>query len=113
MTEQFIFRGADAKTVKRPGYSITFFRDDDLSPNIVYIDVEKDHLTEWYSDTATQSWYVIEGKGTFVLDDKKYEVGAGDLIVVPPKVKKYYFGKMKMILITTPKFNPDDEHKVL
>lgn len=30
--------------------------------------------------------YVLEGKGTFVVDGKKYEAGPGDLVYVPPDV---------------------------
>ena len=57
-------------------------------------------------------WFIIEGKGTFVIDDEKVPAGPKDLVVVPPNKRIHYFGKMKMILCTTPAFDPANEHHV-
>ncbi|MDR1197266.1 MAG: cupin domain-containing protein [Candidatus Nomurabacteria bacterium] len=110
---KYVYRKSDATVKHKPGMDITVYGSlGELSPDVVYEDVEKGHSSEWYSDTATQTWYIIEGRGTFVLDGERFDVNAGDLVSVPPKVKKYYLGKMKMVLITSPTFNPDDEHQV-
>jgi mannose-6-phosphate isomerase-like protein (cupin superfamily) len=111
MSQQYVFHKTDAKVINKFGVNISIFGAD-MSPNIVYEETEKGHMQEWYSDSATQIWYIIKGQGTFVLDGKRHKVSAGDLVVVPPKVKKYYLGKMKMLLITSPKFDPNDEHEV-
>jgi quercetin dioxygenase-like cupin family protein len=110
---KYVYRKADATVKHKFGVDITVYGGPgELSPNVVYEEVEKGHFKEWYSDVATQTWYIIEGQGTFVLDGERFDVGAGDLVAVPPKVKKYYLGKMKMVLATSPTFDPDDEHQV-
>ncbi|MCL2280723.1 cupin domain-containing protein [Candidatus Saccharibacteria bacterium] len=109
---KYVYPKSEAKTIHKYGVDITLFGDDNLSPNVVYEEVEKGHFQEFYNDTATQTWYIIEGSGVFVLDGEEHKVGAGDLVVVPPKVKKYYLGKMKMVLVTSPTFDSNDEHEV-
>lgn len=103
---------SEAKTKKRFGVDITFFGENVPTNNIVYEDVKVGHLEEFYDDKSTHMWFIIEGKGTFVIDDEKVEASKGDLIVVPPKKRIHYFGKMKMILCTTPAFNEKNEHHV-
>ena len=44
-----------------------------------------------------------------MLNDEKIEAKATDIIVIPPKTRIYYFGKMKMVLTVSPAFNPDNE----
>jgi len=80
--------------------------------NIVYESVSEGHYEEFYSDVSTYTWFIIEGEGTFVLNDEKVEVSAKDIITVPPKTRIHYFGRMKMILITTPAFDAKNEHHV-
>ncbi|MDR3125556.1 MAG: cupin domain-containing protein [Candidatus Nomurabacteria bacterium] len=112
---KYVYHKSDAETVvkHKHGVDITVYaKPGVLLPNVVYEETEIGHLQEWYSDKSTQTWYIIEGEGVFVLDGEKFKVGAGDLVAVPPKVKKYYYGKMKMVLVTSPGYDPDDEHKV-
>jgi mannose-6-phosphate isomerase-like protein (cupin superfamily) len=54
-------------------------------------------------------WFIIDGYGTFVIDDEKVEAGPKDLIVVPPGKRVHYFGKLKMLLCTTPAFDEKNE----
>jgi mannose-6-phosphate isomerase-like protein (cupin superfamily) len=98
-------------TINKFGVDITLY-DADAPSGIVYEEVEVGHMQEWYDDVSTYQWYIIEGSGTFVLNDAKYRVKARDLVVVPPKTHIHYFGKMKMVLVTTPKFEAANEHEV-
>jgi mannose-6-phosphate isomerase-like protein (cupin superfamily) len=107
----YIYKKQDAKTKNKFGVTITSYGADAPS-SIVYEDVEVGHMQEWYSDVSTYQWYIIEGTGIYVIDDEKYAVSAGDLVVVPPKHRMHYFGKMKMVLITTPKYDDANEHEV-
>lgn len=107
----YVYKREDAKTINKFGVDITIFGADAPS-NVVYEEVAVGHLQEWYSDVSTYQWYVIDGKGQFVLNDEKYSVSAGDLIVVPPKVRIHYFGTMKMVLVTTPRYEEKHEHEV-
>lgn len=65
-----------------------------------------------YDTESTYAWFIIDGNGTFVIDDEKIEVNSKDLVVVPPNKRIHYFGKMKMLLCTSPAFNPANEQHV-
>lgn len=65
----------------------------------------KQHETEF-------NYYVINGDGYFVINDERQAVKAGDLIVVPPGAKYTFGGKLKMLLISTPKWHAEQEEVV-
>jgi mannose-6-phosphate isomerase-like protein (cupin superfamily) len=108
---KYVYSKAEAKTITKFGVDITLYETDAPS-NIVYEQVEVGHLQEWYSDKSTYQWFIIEGKGTYVINDEKHSVEAGDLVVVPPNNRMHYFGKMKMLLVTTPAYDETNEHEV-
>lgn len=107
----YVYKGADAKKIHKFGVDITLY-DIDAPSNIVYESVAVGHLQEWYSDVSTYQWFIIEGKGTFVINDDKYPAEQGDLVVVPPQNRIHYFGNMKMLLVTTPRYDEKNEHEV-
>jgi len=100
------------RTFHKFGVDITPYDLNAKDFNFVYESTEEGHFEEFYSDVSTYTWFVIEGSGTFVVNDEKIKVTAKDVFSVPPKNKIHYFGKMKMVLITTPPFNEKNEHHV-
>lgn len=109
---QYLYPFDQAKTIRKFGVDISIFGAQVSTSNIVYEETELGHLEEFYDDESTYMWFIVEGKGTFVVDDQKIEANAKDLVVVPPKKRIHYFGKMKMLLCVTPSFNEKNEHHV-
>jgi SAM-dependent methyltransferase/mannose-6-phosphate isomerase-like protein (cupin superfamily) len=97
------------------GYSLGPLNQKDLE--IYYIEVEKGHDTFMVSKKITRTYYVFSGSGHFTIDNKRYPVGAGVLVEVPPKVEYSYSGKMTLLCLSIPrwfsgndiftKWNPD------
>ena len=112
MKPNYKFSFSGTKKVHKFGVDIAVYGGGMPTANVVYEETEKGHFEEFYSDTSTYMWFVVEGKGTFVIDDERVEVGTKDLIVVPPKKRIHYFGKMKMVLCVTPAFDEKNEHHV-
>jgi len=78
---------------------------------IYYIEVEKGHDTFMVSKKITRTYYVISGNGYFTIDNRRYEVGPGVLVEVPPKVEYSYSGKMRLIALSQPRwFSGNDAH---
>jgi mannose-6-phosphate isomerase-like protein (cupin superfamily) len=102
----------EARKINKFGVDISIYGASVPTNSIVYEEVEIGHLEEFSDDVSTHMWFIIEGKGTFVIDDEKVEVSQKDLVVVPPKKRIHYFGKMRMLLCTTPAFNAANEHHV-
>jgi mannose-6-phosphate isomerase-like protein (cupin superfamily) len=76
---------------------------------IVYIEMEKKldaTLIEYECDFI---YYVLEGKGYFLINDKKEKCKKGDLVVIPAGTKFTYVGKIKLLLVTTPPYSPKQE----
>lgn len=101
-----------ARTINKHGVDITIFDENVDINNVVYEETTIGHLEEFYDTVSTHIWFIIEGEGTFVIDDEKIQAKAKDLVVVPPNKRIHYFGKMKMVLSTTPSFSPENEHHV-
>lgn len=84
---------------------------------IYYVSVEKGHDVFMVSKKITRTYYVLSGSGYFTIDGVKYDVQPGMLVEVPPKVEYCYSGRMKLIVLSKPrwfsgndtftKWNPD------
>ncbi|MFZ2206114.1 MAG: cupin domain-containing protein [Microgenomates group bacterium] len=103
---------SDSKTINKFGVNITLYNINQPGANIVYEEVKEGHFEEFSNTVSTCMWFIIEGKGTFVIDDEKTEVSSRDVVVVPPNKRIHYFGNMKMLLITTPAFDAKNERHI-
>lgn len=76
------------------------------------------HLTEISEDAAlhhherlTEVYYVLEcgPDARFQLDDEFTGVKPGRCILIPPGVRHRAIGRMKVLIVVFPKFDPADE----
>lgn len=109
---KYLYPYSEARTINKFGVDITIYDENVASNNIVYEETTVGHLEEFLDEVSTHMWFIIEGKGTFVIDDEKIEAGPKDVVVVPPNKRIHYFGKMKMLLCTTPAFDPKNERHI-
>jgi len=75
----------------------------------VLIETDEGHQTSIIEKECDFSYYVLSGKGYFLIDEVREECSEGDLIVVPAGTKFTYKGKLKMLLNVTPPFFPEQE----
>lgn len=75
--------------------------------NALLVTVNGRHPKKKMVDT-TRNYYVLEGRGTFTLDDKPYQVSAGDLLVVAAGHVYEYEGAMKLFEFN---ISPDSSFK--
>ena len=76
---------------------------------IVLVSTETGHNEEFSNLKSTFIYIILEGSGSFFLDDEEVKVGKEDMISIEPNTRIYYKGKLKMILITTPAWKPENE----
>lgn len=110
--DRYKFSFSNTRTVNKYGVDITSYGLNNPEANIVYEEVSEGHFEEFLSTKSTYTWFIIYGKGTFVIDDEKITVSVKDIITVPPNKRIHYFGKMKMVLFTVPAFNTDNERHI-
>lgn len=77
--------------------------------NTCYVECDEGHFQEFYDKKSTFIYYVIEGNGTFYLDEKPLPAKATDVIIAKPGTKIYYLGKFKMLLTVAPAWEPENE----
>ncbi len=97
---------------QKNGVSFTGYENIDENMAIVIESVEKGHFEEFVHEKSKFIYLFLEGEGTFVLDDEKVSVKAGDMLIIEPGTRIYYFGCLKQILITTPAFDPKYEKHI-
>jgi mannose-6-phosphate isomerase-like protein (cupin superfamily) len=72
--------------------------------DIHYVEVEKGHDTFMISKRITRFYYILEGRGYFTIDNRKYDVEPSILVEVPPNIEYSYSGRMKLLLIGYPRW---------
>jgi mannose-6-phosphate isomerase-like protein (cupin superfamily) len=89
------------------GYEFQPLRDPDFAVHI--LDVHTGHDTFMISKALTRIYYIIEGAGVFMIDNQNYDVSSGLVVEVPPGVEYSYSGRMKILLISHPRWFEGNE----
>lgn len=109
---QFKFSHTKARKIHKHGVDITLYGLGLEGSNMVYEETKEGHFEEFLNTVSTCMWFVIEGRGVFVLNDEKVPVEEKDIIVAPPNTRIHYFGNMKLILVSTPAFKAENERHI-
>lgn len=76
---------------------------------VCLIETRRGHETTIIEHKCDFIYYVLEGKGYFEINGKKENCASGELVVIPAGSKFRYIGKLRMLLVTTPAFYPEQE----
>jgi mannose-6-phosphate isomerase-like protein (cupin superfamily) len=79
---------------------------------VAYQETESGHAQEFYHDKSAFVFYILEGNGTWYIEDEAFPVEASDVVIVPPGKRFYYRGRLKQICITAPAWGEKTEHHV-
>ena len=105
----YVFHDSDAEHLSKHGIDLTIYNENLPSVNVVRVHVDCGHFEEFYDKVSDYVYSVVSGDGTFMLNDEKHEVTAGDLVVVPAGTRIHYFGTMDMVLSVAPAFDTKNE----
>jgi mannose-6-phosphate isomerase-like protein (cupin superfamily) len=89
------------------GYEFQPLKDDDFAVHL--LEVQKGHDTFMISKALTRIYYIIEGTGSFTIDDQRYDVVPGLIVEVPPGVEYSYSGAMRILLVSHPRWFEGNE----
>lgn len=107
---QYIFHEPSEYGFKdRDGHDGKFFGTDSPRTQHMIIECNDKLMVSLTEREAEFTYYLIEGEGYFVFNDERQKVRKGDLVVVPPGTKYTFGGKLKMLLINTPKWSAEQE----
>ena len=91
------------------GMSRRAFTDDpDKIASLHVVDVSIDAKTH-YHKKLTEIYYILEGAGQMELDGELVDVGPGSTVLIKPGCRHRAIGKMRILNVPVPAFDPDDE----
>lgn len=85
-----------------------FTDDSDQTASLHVVDISVDARTH-YHKRLTEIYYILEGEGHMELDGERHAVGPGDSILIKPGCRHRAVGKMKILNVPIPAFDPEDE----
>lgn len=80
----------------------------DAPASLHVVDIDRDAKTH-YHKKLTEIYYILEGTGQMQLDGQLIDVGPGSTILIRPGCRHRAIGKMKILNVPIPRFDPDDE----
>jgi mannose-6-phosphate isomerase-like protein (cupin superfamily) len=109
-----VFKKKQAFTVDKQGVSMWIYNSKEQCPQaaVAYQETSQGHAEEFYHDTSAFIFYIIEGAGTWIIEDQEFPVEANDVVIVPPGKRFYYKGTLKQVCITAPAWDAEHEHHV-
>jgi mannose-6-phosphate isomerase-like protein (cupin superfamily) len=111
MSKRFqISRPAELPPVNCPcGESRRAFGDDsDQIASLHVIDISADARAH-YHKRLTEIYYILEGEGEMELDGERHAVRPGDAILIKPGCRHRAIGRLKVLNVPVPAFDPADE----
>ena len=110
--KKFKFTEAEAAKFNKHGIDLTIYPYAEPSSTVCRVSVKEGHFQEFYDVESSFTYSILSGKGTFYLDGAPVEVETGDLVVIPPNTKIYYFGTMEMVLTNAPAWKEENERHI-
>lgn len=112
--QPMIFKKEAAIQFEKQGVTMRVYNSKEQCENaaIVYQETSVGHSEEFYHTKSHFIFYIIEGEGTWYIEDEPYNVASGDVVIIPPGKRFYYKGTLKQVCITSPAWEAEFEHHV-
>ena len=109
-----IYKKNTATVIEKHGVTMHIYSSADDCPQaaVAYQETATGHAEEFYHEKSAFIYYIIEGRGTWVIEDIEYPVEAGDVVIVPPRRRFYFTGTLKQICVTAPAWKESYEKHV-
>ncbi|MBA3314887.1 MAG: cupin domain-containing protein [Planctomycetaceae bacterium] len=80
-------------------------------PGTLHVTSISDDARRHYHKRHTETYYVLEcdAEAMMELDDDRISLKPGVAIVIPPEVRHRAIGRMKVLIVCVPEFDPEDE----
>jgi len=85
-----------------------FVDDPDGVASLHIVEISQDSRTH-YHKRLTEIYYVLEGEGQMELDGELHAVRPGDAILIKPGCRHRAIGKLRVLNVPIPAFDPGDE----
>ncbi len=109
-----VYTAAEAFAIEKHGVRMRIFNSSGQCPQaaVVLQETDSGHAEEFYHEKSAFIYYIIEGAGTWIIEDQEYSAAAGDVVIVPPGKRFYFRGKLRQLCITAPAWEEQYEKHV-
>jgi mannose-6-phosphate isomerase-like protein (cupin superfamily) len=85
-----------------------FVRESDGVASLHVVEISADARAH-YHERMTEMYYILEGTGEMELDGERHPVRAGDAILIKPGCRHRAIGRLRVLNVPVPAFDPADE----
>lgn len=85
-----------------------FVTPDNPTATIHLVDISEDARAH-YHKKLTEIYLILEGEGFIELDGERVAVRPGSAVFIPPGVRHRAIGRMRIVNMPVPAFDPEDE----
>jgi predicted house-cleaning noncanonical NTP pyrophosphatase (MazG superfamily)/quercetin dioxygenase-like cupin family protein len=109
-----VFRPEKSEVIEKHGVWMRIYttKDDCRSAAVLYQETEAGHSEEFVHEKSDFLYYILEGRGTWVVEDREFEVREGDVVVVPAGKRFWFRGNLKQVCITAPAWEEKYERHI-
>ncbi|MBS0278924.1 MAG: cupin domain-containing protein [Proteobacteria bacterium] len=79
---------------------------------VVYQETATGHAEEFRHAKSAFVFFIIEGRGEWVIEDESFPVKPHDVVIVPAGKKFYYRGNLKQVCVTAPAWEAEYEEHI-
>jgi len=109
-----VFKKDTALQISKHGVDMLIYNDAGQCGQaaVAYQETETGHAEEFLHEKNAFVFYIIEGSGTWVIEDREYDAAAGDVVIVPPGKRFWYRGALKQVCVTAPAWDGSFERHI-
>lgn len=109
-----VFRPEGSKVIEKHGVCMMIYNTKEDSPNaaVLYQETKTGHAEEFLHYKSDFLYYILEGSGTWVVENREFEVRKGDVVVVPAGNRFWFRGNLKQVCITAPAWEEKYERHI-
>lgn len=111
---RIVFKPENAEVIEKHGVRMRIYttKSDCKNAAVLHQETGTGHAEEFMHEMSNFIYYIIEGSGTWIIEDKEHGVRAGDVVVVPAGKRFWFRGNLKQVCVTAPAWEEQYEHHI-
>jgi mannose-6-phosphate isomerase-like protein (cupin superfamily) len=112
MSTKFVFSEPSSTDFDRYGHTGKILPTMSATTDHLLIETKNGYDKSLRQSVCEFTYYVISGSGEFIINGAKSPVSQGDVVVIPPGNIFTCNGHLKLLLVNTPKYYPEQAEEL-